>query len=156
MGLNKGYRTFRDEYIDNGETVALTMPSLFIPDFKNRHTMQRWAIAASNTTSRPATPTVGYSVIERWAGETLQEHTLHEIFILNNTNYDKFVLVDPHYDFVDENIVFPEDVPVISPGHLTYRVIYLPPNSTAHYVATALSLDHTLKLIMRKGSQDSR
>ena len=77
MGLTNGYRTFRNNYIDDGEQLSVIMTPTFTPDFKNRHTLQNWTVSPTST-SRTTDPEAGVRVVEAWVGGTLKESSLHE------------------------------------------------------------------------------
>jgi hypothetical protein len=131
MGLNK-YRKYSNQFEDNGEEIFRTVEDNFIPDFKNRHTIQIWDI--SNVVN---------PVVNKWVGTTLTNSTLHEITIVNNSNATNRIKFTSNYDLIDEQFIVDTD-------------ILIGPNGTAHFYCTAILVDNNLVLAMRTGSQNKR
>jgi len=152
MGLNSGYRTYRNDYVDNGEAVTAVLTQEFLPDFKSRHTMQVWNVSAGSASNN------NHNVTERWQGETLVDRSLHEIFIANNSSTVRTVFFHPLYKFIDEQQPLPLlESPIAPPAELTdYFQVQIPANSSAHYYASAINEGNNLILVMRGGSQDTR
>ena len=150
MGANSGYRTYRNDYVDNGEEFTTTVTNEFLPDFKSRHTIQVWNASADNN--------VRYSTVERWVGETLIERSLHDITVVNNGAVPKTLFFHPLYKFIDEQQPLPLlDNPMTPPVELLeYFQVQIPAHTTAHFYASAIFEDQNLILVMRGGSQDTR
>jgi len=131
----KGYRAYRDNYIDNGIEVSEILTSQFTPDFKNRHTMQIWDAGAQ-----------AYIAIEKWLGTTLVNRSLHDIYIVNNSNVETIVSFTKDYLLIDE-----EDFNAAG-----LQTITIKPNGTAHFYCTAILERNNLRFEMRTGSQDDK
>jgi hypothetical protein len=134
MGL-KGYRTYRDNYIDEGSENLEIMQATFTPDFFSRNTKQVWD--ASNFENISMT---------KWKGTTLKERSLHEIYIVNNSNSKVSISITNDYFLADDLTVDGNGLPNIEIG----------PNGTAYYYCTAILENNNLIFEMRTGSQDDR
>lgn len=134
MGI-EGYRAYRDNYIDNGVEISEILLSEFFPDFRNRHTMQIWDAGTQTSIA-----------VKKWIGTTLQNRSLHEIYIVNNSNATTSVTFSSDYELVDEENFTTEGLYVIEVGA----------NGTAHFYCTAVLDQNNLKFEMRTGSQDDK
>jgi len=134
MGF-KGYRAFRDNYIDNGLEVSVVLTSDYRPDFQNRHTMQIWD-AGSQTSIN----------VDKWVGTTLIDRSLHDIYIVNNSNVDTFLTFSRDYLLIDEENFNTQGL----------QTVTIKPNGTAHFYCTAVLRGNNLRFEMRTGSQDDK
>lgn len=131
MGLEK-YRQYKDNFLDDGLEISVSMGQEFVPDFFNRNTIQIWNVGA-----------VESARVNKWVGNTLTERTSHEISIVNNSNATKVVSFASLYSF-------PDDVSL--DGH----TVTIGPNGTAYFYATAIFKGGNLIMVLRTGSQDDR
>ena len=131
MGL-ENYRPYKDEFPDEGLEIYETLPEEFAPDFRNRHTIQMWNASA-----------LAEYTVTKWKGVTLNERTLHEITIANNSNISKNIKFSNSYEFPDDTSV---------DGH----TVTIGPNGAAYFYATAIYRENNLVLVLRTGSQDKR
>lgn len=134
MGL-KGYRTYRDNYLDEGSDNLEILTNNFSPDFFSRHTKQVWDVS-----------NVEHVNIEKWKGVTLKNRSLHEIYIVNNSNKEVTLSFTYDYYLADDIDVDVNNKPSIKIG----------PNGTAYYYCTAILDRNNLILDMRVGTQDDR
>lgn len=136
MELNTaGYRTYRDNYIDEGKEALVILPESFKPDFLLRNTSQVWD--ASNYASY---------TLDKWVGATLIERSLHEITIVNNSNSDTVIDVSSSYTIADEPATDASAIP---------RIV-IPAGKAAYFYCAAILRDNNLLFEMRTGSQDTR
>lgn len=131
------YRKYSDQYVDPGHSLTAILDTVtpFKPDFYSRNTMQIWDVSNALT-----------YLIAIWVGATLKNRTIHEIFIVNNSNTDSKVTFSDNYLLVDEE----EGLPTHQ------QITTVPKNSTAHYYCTAVLEKGNLYLHLRIGSQDNR
>jgi len=134
MGL-KGYRTYRDDYVDNGVEVLEILSSEFEPDFYNRHTIQVWDASNSNNIN-----------INKWKGVTLDNRSLHEIYIVNNSNSLVSLKFSANYVLQDEDAI----------DTAGFYIIDIGAGGTAHFYCTAILHKNNLIFDMRTGSQDDK
>ncbi|MCK5788881.1 MAG: hypothetical protein KAH32_07770 [Chlamydiia bacterium] len=119
-----------DEFEDMGQEVKEKINVELAPDFKSRSTLQTWQVLT------PA------AAINKWEGATLVTDSAHEIFINNTLSRTVTVTFADNYVLLDE---------LTSDNSVTLQV-----NETAHFYATGIPLEGTLKLVMRTGSQGKR
>lgn len=131
MGLEK-YRQYKDNFLDDGLEISVSMTPEFVPDFFNRNTIQVWNVGA-----------IAASEVKKWVGNTLTERTSHEISIVNNSNATKEIKFASLYSFPDD---------VSADGH----TVTIGPNGTAYFYATAIFSKGNLVMVLRTGSQDDR
>jgi len=116
---------------DTGEEVKEIIGGDFTPDFKSRSTLQVWTVANASVT------------VHTWKGESLAQNSAHEIYITNNTQTaDAVIQFSNTYELLDEDDEL--------------NVVTIPYNKTAHFYCAAVPKDGILKLIMRRGTQDTR
>jgi hypothetical protein len=127
------YRPYKDALYDEGLEIYATLQQSFSPDFHNRHTIQSW-----NISSVPAV------TIAKWVGATLNDRSLHEITIVNNSNAYKAV------NFSASNYVLPDN------DDIENTTVNIGPNGTAYFYATASLIDGNLMMTLRRGSLDKR
>ena len=121
------------EHEDLGQEINVLLTAEFIPDFKNRHTIQLWKV------SGPTLQVMG------WKGSTLADDSAHEIFITNNTVPVANISFIDRYVLIDEESAFLEDQITLKTGEV------------AHFYCTAIyNSTKTKIMIMRTGTQDSR
>lgn len=131
MGLGK-YRAYKDNFQDDGLELRETMKADFIPDFFNRNTIQVWDVSS-----------VAHSEVRKWKGVTLDDRSLHELTIVNNSNFSKKINFASSYSFPDESSDNEQEIAI-------------GPQGSAHFYCTASLVDGNLIFTMRKGSQDKR
>jgi len=131
----KGYRAYRDNYTDNGIEVSEVLGSEFTPDFQNRHTMQIWDAGAQSNIS-----------VKKWVGNTLINRSLHDIYIVNNSNVETLVYFSRDYLLIDEEEFDAQGS----------QTILIKANGTAHFYCTAILEQNNLRFEMRTGSQDDK
>lgn len=146
MGL-KGYRTYKEHYVDQGEDISgeegTITAATYTPRFKNVNTKQFWEVTSTS-------PKV---IINRWLGDELSDRSLHEIVILNS-NVDAVRLeFSKGYTLVDET---PDFVPDTSSGALDY--IDIPAGKRVHFYGSAVNITTggttgSFVLELRTGSQ---
>lgn len=131
MELGK-YRKYEDSFEDNGLEVLSTVQQSFTPDFYNRNTIQVWDISSVLETT-----------ITKWRGATLTDRSVHEITIVNNNNASKKVNFSNSYSLPD------------SSGD-DEQVVFIGPQGSAYFYATAVLKNGNLIFVLRTGSQDKR
>lgn len=131
MELGK-YRAYKDNFHDDGLEIMATVRAEFTPDFYNRNTIQVWDVSS-----------IASPEVRKWKGTTLDNRSLHEITIVNNSNSNKRISFSNSYSFPDTDS---EDE----------KEVKLGPNGTAHFYCTASLVDGNLIFTLRKGSQDKR
>lgn len=131
MGLGK-YRAYKDNFHDDGLEVRSTVQADFTPDFFNRNTIQLWDVSS-----------VLNPEIRKWKGATLDDRSLHELTIVNNSNTTKRLNFANSYSFPDS---FTENE----------KEVIIGPQGSAHFYCTASLVDGNLIFTLRKGSQDKR
>ena len=135
MGLENGYKSFKDIYQDNGEEITVIIPDTpYNPDFRARNTIQTW-----NVTNSPDQLSV-----EEWVGNTLVDRSLHELTIVNNSGINKRITFDAHYFFNDED------------GCATGSIIEIGAGGTAYFIGTGNYREGNLVLVLSTGTQDDR
>ena len=130
----KGYRAYRNVYYDNGIEISDILQTEYSPDFHNRHTMQLWDASVNRNIN-----------INKWVGTTLENRSLHEIYIVNNSNEPTTISFSSDYILKDEDTYDSSNRSLITIGA----------NGTAFFYCTAL-LDNNLVFEMRTGSQDDK
>lgn len=143
MGL-KGYRSYTQHYIDNGEEFREDpIPADFKPTFKNSNTIQVWPIKNGTLTIN----------VERWANGSLEDRSLHEITVDNSSNVnDVDISFDTSYVLEDEAVTFdPANLATPSSENIT-----IGSGGVAYFICTGINSRGSLRLAMRKGSQDNR
>jgi len=134
MGLH-GYRAFRDTYHDNGVEISDILQTDYEPDFRNRHTIQLWDAGVYNNIN-----------IKKWKGTTLANRSLHEIYIVNNSNASTLITFSTDYRLEDE-----ESFDISG-----FQTITIGANGTAYFYCTAVLDNNNLVFEMRTGSQDNK
>ena len=134
MGL-KGYRAYRDVYYDNGIELSDVLQAEYSPDFHNRHTIQLWDVGAQHNVN-----------INKWVGTTSQNRSLHEIYIVNNSNTPANVSFSSDYVLEDEEVY----------NSVGRNSIVIGANGTAYFYCTGILDNNNLKFDMRTGSQDDK
>lgn len=131
MGLGK-YRKYEDNFQDDGLEILSTVQQSYTPDFFNRNTIQVWDISS-----------IAEATINKWKGVTLTDRSVHEITIVNNNNASKKVTFSNSYSLPDNS---GDDE----------QSVFIGPQGSAHFYATAILKNGNLIFVLRKGSQDKR
>lgn len=131
MGLGK-YRKYEDNFQDDGLEILTTVQQSYTPDFFNRNTIQVWDISS-----------IAESTVNKWKGITLEDRSVHEITIVNNNNASKKVTFSNSYSLPDNS---GDDE----------QAVFIGPQGSAHFYATAILKNGNLIFVLRKGSQDKR
>lgn len=131
----KGYRAYRDIYYDNGMEISDILQREYSPDFHNRHTMQLWDTGGDRLIN-----------INKWIGTTLEDRSLHEIYIVNNGNINVVISFSADYILEDEDTF----------NEANRSSITIGPNGTAFFYCTGILDNNNLFLKLRTGSQDDK
>jgi len=135
MGLDNGYKPYKDTYQDNGEEFTVKPAETpFSPDFRARNTIQKWDIINS-----PADIDVA-----AWVGTTLISRSLHEITIVNNSGIKKTLTFGSSYDMPEFQ------------GCTEGTKVEIGAGGTAYFIGTGIGVEENLKLALRTGSLDDR